>query len=79
MERNAEHGTHFSTPSPVRNDTTTLMQEGERKKIEALDYLGLRFTILNRFETSGQNERLQDELAAAERTLRIESELSERQ
>ncbi|OLP98785.1 hypothetical protein AK812_SmicGene18734 [Symbiodinium microadriaticum] len=67
---------------------TTLIEEGEAYKNEALDYLGLEFkAVLAKTESSmnenfaievaemsEQNDRLQDELAAAERSLRMESE-----
>ena len=56
---------------------TNLVEDGERNKAEALDSLGLRFKqVLNETEQSlhaAFNERLQDELAAAERALRMES------
>ena len=65
---------------------TTLVEEGERNKNEALNFVGLRFKELLQeteesmhvkfsqeiSEMSEQNERLQDELAAAERSLLME-------
>ena len=84
MEVSFQHR-HMSEMTRLR---TTLIEEGEAYKNEALDYLGLEFkAVLAKTESSmnenfaievaemsEQNDRLQDELAAAERSLRMESE-----
>ena len=84
MEVSFQHR-HMSEMTRLR---TTLIEEGEAYKNEALDYLGLEFkAVLAKTESSmnenfaievaemsEQNDRLQDELAAVERSLRMESE-----
>ena len=93
MHANFQHN-HQAELAQLR---TTLIEEGEANKIEALDYLGIQFktvflgiqfkTVFAKSEQevqasyaaeitemSARNDRLQDELAAAERSLRTESE-----
>ncbi|CAE7359319.1 unnamed protein product, partial [Symbiodinium sp. CCMP2592] len=77
--------------SEIAKLRTTLIAESERNKAQHLDFLGIRFkqvleeteaSMERRFiteiaEMSAQNDRLQDELAAAERALRMEANADE--